>query len=508
MEKDYSEYQYTEYDCYRSVRENRNGVRFDYFWNYVRFYPEERYFRIQVDDGKEYYRMQDVINNERDAAEERLGYPLNDDDPEELEEYREGRAEDERENTELLAQMCKKYRIDRKFADHTRSQYYANAPDEDIRPLINIFSGAFIELYYGEGILDFIYADFKPHMKKSILFHQFLKEMFQEHTNSEYEFTEQSNRQPEKIYSYTQEWVNDFFRYDTDFAVYKDAAYASLYSAICPPLFETQRDSIQKLNIYYSYLTVLQKEYLDMIEFCYDETLYPNALGWVSPAERYCLYRQYHDLPTFTHRTEKMSFSSKFSNGTTMPYGCDPKEVIRRLTTKIEPTPDHFALAEKFGVTPEQFIASTQVPHFMNIQYEFRTIEDILELEFTKMLEANVRFRKCKRCGKYFIMKGNYDANYCDRVAEGEKRSCQEIAAAEKYKSKVADNLAISIYNKYYKRYAARVKVNQIKEADFKKWKYQAITLRDDCTAGKITADEYTRWMEDSFPNRKSKTSE
>jgi len=78
----------------------------------------------------------------------------------------------------------------------------------------------------------------------------------------------------------------------------------------------------------------------------------------------------------------------------------------------------------------------------MNIQYEFRTIEDILELEFTKMLEANVRFRKCKRCGKYFIMKGNYDTNYCDRVADGETRNCQELSAAENYKAKIAGDKA------------------------------------------------------------------
>ena len=122
------------------------------------------------------------------------------------------------------------------------------------------------------------------------------------------------------------------------------------------------------------------------------------------------------------------------------------------------------------------------------------------------MLEANVRFRKCKRCGKYFIMKGNYDTNYCERVAEGETRNCQELAAAENYKAKIAGDKAIPIYNKYYKRYAARVRVKQIREADFKKWKYQAITLRNECSAGKITVEEYIQWMEDSFPNRKPKT--
>lgn len=76
--------------------------------------------------------------------------------------------------------------------------------------------------------------------------------------------------------------------------------------------------------------------------------------------------------------------------------------------------------------------------------------------------------RKCKCYGKYFIMKGNYDTNYCDRIAEGETRNCQELATQENYK-KTADNAAIPLYQKYYKRYAAHVRVRQIKEHNFKK---------------------------------------
>ena len=112
--------------------------------------------------------------------------------------------------------------------------------------------------------------------------------------------------------------------------------------------------------------------------------------------------------------------------------------------------------------------------------------------------------RKCKRCGKYFIMKGNYDTNYCDRIAEGETRNCQELATQENHK-KTADNAAIPLYQKYYKRYAAHVRVRQIKEPDFKKWKYQSMTNRDECTDGKITFAEFEEWLESSFPNRTKK---
>ena len=103
-------------------------------------------------------------------------------------------------------------------------------------------------------------------------------------------------------------------------------------------------------------------------------------------------------------------------------------------------------------------------------------------------------------------MKGNYDTNYCDRIENGETRTCKEIAALENYKAKIADNKAIPIYNKYYKRYSARVKVRQIKEADFKKWKYQAMSKRDECTDGIITPEKFTERMENSFPNRKPKS--
>ena len=48
-----------------------------------------------------------------------------------------------------------------------------------------------------------------------------------------------------------------------------------------------------------------------------------------------------------------------------------------------------------------------------------------------QLLKSDIGMRKCKRCGKYFIMKGNYDTNYCDRIVEGETCNCQELAAQE-----------------------------------------------------------------------------
>ena len=84
-------------------------------------------------------------------------------------------------------------------------------------------------------------------------------------------------------------------------------------------------------------------------------------------------------------------------------------------------------------------------------------------------------------------------------------RICKDLAAHGNCKKKTEGNEAIALYHKYYKRYAARVKVRQIKEPDFKKWKYEAIVKRDECSDGKITPAEFTEWLEGCFPNRKKK---
>ena len=62
MEKDYSEYQISDSDRYKILRSNRKSVVLDFFNNSVRFYPEDRVFRIRVDQGNEYHTMQEFID--------------------------------------------------------------------------------------------------------------------------------------------------------------------------------------------------------------------------------------------------------------------------------------------------------------------------------------------------------------------------------------------------------------------------------------------------------------
>ncbi len=510
MKKDYSEYRHTEYEKYRIRRSNRRDVRLDYFLNYVSFKPEEKQFIITVDDYNEYDSMRDLFSDyEKERAErEREAYVPHhyEFDPQsENEEDVETMQEVRKANEARFSSLRKKYA----FLDLEDTEVVdgIEMPIE-YGQKINLFSGLRIKMNYGEGILDFLYADFRKPLQETFDTIR-IGEML-----AEYGKTLGLNKEPdvvsdeptEKVYSETQAMVEDFLAYERTFSDLKDVAYASLYTAIYPPLFtdESVREK-EKLQWYGNYILELQQEFLEMIEFCFDEGFYPEVLGGLYPSERLYLYRQSKNLPEFFHRIETLRLSKRHMSGRKMPYGLDHDGLIQMFQNmRSVPTEAEKEFAEKYHISGS-FIAM-QHRTFMSLAYEVSTVQDMLELEFTKMLEQDIRFRKCKRCGKYFIMKGKYDTNYCDRIAEGETRTCQELAAIENYKAKIADNKAIPIYNKYYKRYAARVKVRQIKEADFKRWRYKAMEMRDKCSDGLISVEELTEWMEASFPNRKPKS--
>lgn len=61
------------------------------------------------------------------------------------------------------------------------------------------------------------------------------------------------------------------------------------------------------------------------------------------------------------------------------------------------------------------------------------------------MIEHNIRIKKCKNCGKYFVLKGDYSTDYCDRIPDGEKFTCKKLAAMKARKKKSARQSHIKI---------------------------------------------------------------
>ncbi len=493
---DFSEYKPDEYEKYNSMMSDNKNIIYSFFMNKAFFGKDKNTFQIVVDEHFEHENMEYLVHSIQEKHPE-IHVAHTDDSDED--------SDDEKAyNEDMRKTAMSKYDISLDGID-------------DLKPQINIYSGAIINLHYGEGLLDFIYADFETPIKKvyteerqlELLFERarankkmadFLNDVSEKSDNGNW------NLKPQKIYDEDQLFLNDFEQYELTFNLINEIAYASLYSAICPPVFRKTDEITKSIRLYARYISALQKEYRDLIEFCYDENLFPKTLNYITPAEKYNIYKSLINFPGSIMRREVFGTGLAISAGEKAPlYSVTDIENARYRLMNPVSEESIAELANKYNIEPHDLALKLSLPRGICVYYEFGSLRDILELEFTKMLEENIRFRKCKRCGRYFIMKGNYDTNYCDRIEAGTNRTCKDLAAQENYKKKTEGNEAIALYHKYYKRYAARVKVRQIKEQDFKKWKYEAIVKRDECSAGKITPAEFTEWLEGCFPNRKKK---
>lgn len=92
---------------------------------------------------------------------------------------------------------------------------------------------------------------------------------------------------------------------------------------------------------YYNYLLTLQNKYKELIEFCFDESFYPEIMEKIKPAERYYLYNKIHNQPITIQRDEYFCFSRGNSNGKILPINLSHDDFLSRVMNEYEPTEQH-----------------------------------------------------------------------------------------------------------------------------------------------------------------------
>ncbi len=206
-------------------------------------------------------------------------------------------------------------------------------------------------------------------------------------------------------------------------------------------------------------LRILQDELTEILRCCFDADFTPDVLAYRSAADRYARYCRIH------HRSPELQQTSFVA-----PY-----------SSSSESSPGN----------------ST-----MRRTYLCSDVRDLAFLELAQMLEENVQLRKCRRCGHYFIRKGNYDSQYCTRTYGTSTQTCQQLAAASAFQSKLRDNdssNAWGIYSRYYKRYYARIKRRVLTKTQFQKWQEEASEMRDRCLANEMSLTEFELWLNNYF---------
>lgn len=466
---DLSEYQRPESADYHSLWNGCADLSPSFFENSVSYFAEEKKLCIQVSPVYELEAMFDLYED--------LEYPI-------PEKYQKEPTEQEVESWRSKLQEIRE-----KFG-HT---FLVNLP-EPLYPYdaseqrINAFSGTTIVVPLGEGILNFCYADFSSAFT---------------HCETAYRQLTQATDTPPTIHSAEEGVIHIFEQYEKLFPDLSEVFYSSIYTAAFPPQFA--QATKKTLEYYRQYLSLLQSEFLEILEFCLDKNYRPKVLGQLYPSERYSLWCKIKGLSSSHTRQETFQPDSYEPHGTTMPFGTDFDKLD--IEQEIILTPEQKAFCKEYNLPEYELELCYKIPCFISSSYICSNLRDMLYLEFSKILEAGLEFQKCKRCGKYFIVKGNYHGACCNRIADGEHRTCQQLAAQETYLEKLKDNDGknpLSIYQKYYKRYFARVQSGALKRDKFKLWQYEAVQKRDECLKGNLTLDEFWQWLETSMPNRSS----
>ena len=127
-----------------------------------------------------------------------------------------------------------------------------------------------------------------------------------------------------------------------------------------------------------------------------------------------------------------------------------------------------------------------------------KSVEDIVEFFVREILRRELRFRRCKSCGKYFALTGYSNTEYCDRLFGDSDKTCKEAGAVRLYRTKIIADPKIQAYNRAYKKRFAWIKYKKISKEAFYEWSERARAVRDRCLAGEITLEQLERWLKEN----------
>lgn len=112
--------------------------------------------------------------------------------------------------------------------------------------------------------------------------------------------------------------------------------------------------------------------------------------------------------------------------------------------------------------------------------------------ELFEGLQTGLLPKRCKNCGRYFLLSSGYSTDFCENIAPNETtKTCRDIGARKKYDDKVKNDPIWLAYQRAYKAHYARVLKKKMSKSAFASWADMAIDLRSKALAGELEFDEY-----------------
>ena len=128
-------------------------------------------------------------------------------------------------------------------------------------------------------------------------------------------------------------------------------------------------------------------------------------------------------------------------------------------------------------------------------------IPSLFAASMTKIIENNIKVKRCRNCQKYFIPYNRSDTMYCDEPApQNPTKSCKEYASQELYYKKITSNPVSKLHRKIYQQKQMLAKRNPDIEAyktDFENFKTASKEWKKKVKNSIATENEYLQWLKD-----------
>lgn len=223
----------------------------------------------------------------------------------------------------------------------------------------------------------------------------------------------------------------------------------------------------------------LQEVFLEAVDMCLDTENRPDKIM----SERLCEFMAGH--PEFGDTPVKMQ------------YAILPKKKGKVDIDTLRDIHD-WKLTEQddlLEIMHQDVKGVSLMPYYL-IEY----LDEMLFFEFTEMLKNGQYVKRCKLCGRYFVLADKRKRDFCGRPYKG-KRTCKQVGAKLFFEKGIeADAFLqqyLTEYNKVYSRryraagkYAVEHSGSDLTEEQFKVWSAAASQARHDYVKGRISGEE------------------
>ena len=124
------------------------------------------------------------------------------------------------------------------------------------------------------------------------------------------------------------------------------------------------------------------------------------------------------------------------------------------------------------------------------------SIFDVIDYCVRACIMEEYPARRCKNCGKWFLLTRHNGLEYCSRPIDEKGHTCRDIGGSLGWEKRSRNDKPFTAYRKEYKKRFARIKAGRITEEQFHEWGERARAKKQECDDGIITLDEFVEWLE------------